>query len=105
MISKEEIKKLADLARIDMKDEEIENLRGEMDAILDYVGQVKSITGGGIVGVPSPEQGEGDTIVRGEVNVMREDQNPTESQTYSQELIAEFPESENNYLKVRKILG
>ena len=45
MISKEEIKKLADLARIDIKDEEIEGLRGEMDAILDYVGQVKSVTG------------------------------------------------------------
>ena len=97
MISKEEIKKLADLARIEISDEEVESLRGEMDAILEYVGQISRI--------PSPEQGEGDTIVRGEVNVLREDTNPTESGTYSKELIANFPNKEKNYLKVKKILG
>ena len=37
MISKEDIKKLADLARIDIKDEEAENLGKEMDDILEYV--------------------------------------------------------------------
>ncbi|MEK7117017.1 MAG: Asp-tRNA(Asn)/Glu-tRNA(Gln) amidotransferase subunit GatC [Patescibacteria group bacterium] len=102
MISKEEIKKLADLARIDVADGEIENLRGEMDSILEYVGQIKKVAREAVF--PSPEQGGGDTIVRGEVNVMREDTNPTESEKYSKELTAEFPDSENNYLKVKKIL-
>ncbi len=99
MISKEEIKKLADLARIEIPDEEVESLRGEIDAILDYVGQVSAVAEG--AGIPSPEQGEGQG---GIFNIMREDANPTESQTYSKDLIAEFPQKENNYLKVKKIL-
>ena len=41
MISKEEIKKLADLARIEIKDEEAGSLGGEMDAILDYVKSIQ----------------------------------------------------------------
>lgn len=112
MISKEEIKKLADLARIDVSDEEIESLRSEMDSILDYVGQVSDVVGK--AGLPSPEQGlpamttrqavEGGRRPGGVLNVFREDQNPTESGTYSKDLISEFPEAQDNYLKVKKIL-
>ena len=101
MISKEEIKKLADLARIDLADAEIAELAGEMDAILDYVGQVKSIQG------LHPDEAESKDEAEeglGGVNVFREDANPTESETYNKELIAEFPHSQNNYLKVKKIL-
>lgn len=94
MISKEEIKKLAGLARIEVKEDEIESLRGEMDAILDYVGQVKSVAG------DSKEETEIGTLR----NVMREDENPAEAGTYSKELIAEFPNKEGDYLKVKKIL-
>lgn len=94
MISKEEIKKLADLARIDMDDGEMENLRGEMDAILDYVSQVKSVA-------ENLKEGVETGALK---NVMREDSDPNESGVYSKELIAEFPEKENSYLKVKKIL-
>ena len=102
MVSKEDIKKLADLARVEVADEEAESLAGEIDAILAYVGQVKEVVGN--TGFPSPDKGEGLREARCGVNIMREDINPTESGTYSKELIAEFPESENNYLKVKKIL-
>jgi aspartyl-tRNA(Asn)/glutamyl-tRNA(Gln) amidotransferase subunit C len=94
MISTEEIKKLADLARIEIDDNEVEKLGGEMGAILEYVGQVKEIAGNAIEKI---EVGENR-------NVLRNDENPTASETHSKELIAEFPESENNYLKVKKIL-
>jgi aspartyl-tRNA(Asn)/glutamyl-tRNA(Gln) amidotransferase subunit C len=101
MISKEEIKKLADLARIEMGEEEMQQLSGEMDAILGYVGQVKSI-------VEEKDLESPPLVVRGGlggvINIMREDKNPTESETYSKELIAEFPKSQDNYLKVKKIL-
>ncbi len=97
MISKEEIKKLADLARIEIKDEEVEGLRGEMDAILDYVGQVSHVA--------SQNEAMRDEFDNNQIqNVLREDANPTESQTHSKELIAEFPDKENGYLKVKKIL-
>lgn len=94
MISKEDIKKLADLARIEVSDKEAENLTGEIGSILDYVGQVQKVAGTDDVGV---EVG----FVK---NVFREDENPTESGAYSKELIAEFPEKEGDYLKVKKIL-
>jgi aspartyl-tRNA(Asn)/glutamyl-tRNA(Gln) amidotransferase subunit C len=101
MISKEEIKKLAELARIEIGDDEAEKLGGEMDAILGYLNQVKEITEGKDAGSPP-------LVVRGGlggvINVLRNDENPTASETYSKELIAEFPKSENNYLKVKKIL-
>src|SRR3989344_6168921 len=100
MVSKEEIKKLADLARIDIKVEEQEKLASEIDAILEYVGQIKSVVGSGVGGSDTPLKVRGDW---GVMNIMREDENPTESGIYSKELIAEFPESEDNYLKVKKI--
>lgn len=97
MISKEEIKKLADLARISLEDGEIEKLRGEMNAILDYVGQVKSVAG---------EEKAGE--ISEHYNVMREDGSPdrpaAESGTRSKELIEEFPEKKGDYLKVKKII-
>jgi len=94
MISKEDIKKLADLARIQIYDSEVVSLAGEMDAILGYVGQIQSVT--------NKETEEIDeNILR---NVLREDIEPTESGKYSKELVAEFPEEEKNYLKVKKIL-
>ncbi len=95
MISKETIKDLADLARIEIDEKEAEKLAGEIDAILEYVGQVKSIAGDAKEGV---EFG----AVK---NVFREDVEPTESGAYSKELTAEFPEREGDYLKVKKILN
>lgn len=102
MISKEEIKKLADLARIDIEEGEQKKLASEIDVILGYVGQIKSVVGGEVEGsVPPLDHKRG---LGGVINVLREDTNPTESETYSKELIAEFPKAQNNYLKVKKIL-
>ena len=66
MISKDDIKKLADLARIEIEDSELEGLAKEVDSILGYVGQIKSVVGN--VGFPSPDQGEGS---KGKVNRRR----------------------------------
>lgn len=98
MISKEEIKKLADLARLEMGDEEIEKMRGEMGDILNYVKIIQDF---------HPDETESKDEVEeglGVFNVLREDTNPTESETYSKDLIAEFPDKEGNHLKVKKIL-
>ena len=99
MISKDDIKKLADLARIEIEDSELDGLAKEVDSILGYVGQIKSVVGN--VGFPSPDQGEGQG---GVLNVMREDENPNESGAYTKELLAEAPETERGFIKVKKIL-
>lgn len=88
---------MAELARIEIKEEELESLRGEIDSILDYVGQIKEVTGT----VPPLDYKRG---LGGVINVMREDNKPNESGVYTEALVAEFPESEKGYLKVKKIL-
>ena len=92
MITKEDIKNLASLARIEIAPEEAEKLTAEVDAILDYVGQIKDISGD----------------IQGEVpklrNIMREDVVTNEEGEYTEKLLSNAPARERNYLKVKKIL-
>lgn len=97
MISKGDIKKLADLARIEIKEEEQEQLATQIDEILGYVGQVSHVASQ----ASAMRGGVDDTQIQ---NVMREDASPHEPGTYSRDLINEFPEKEGDYLKVKKIL-
>ena len=93
MITKEEIQKLADLARISLSDSEKELLRKDIDGILDYVGQIKKAE------VEAKEAWE-----PAERNVMREDVVTTVSGEYKKSLIEAAPSHENGYVKVKKIL-
>ncbi|HEY9584048.1 MAG TPA: Asp-tRNA(Asn)/Glu-tRNA(Gln) amidotransferase subunit GatC [Candidatus Paceibacterota bacterium] len=93
MITKEEIQKLADLARISLSDNEKESLRKDIDGILEYVGQIKQVK------VPVGEVWE-----PAERNVMREDVVTTESGSYKESLIDAAPQHERGLIKVKKIL-
>lgn len=98
MISGKDVKKLADLARIEVEESELEGLAGEMGDILEYVKSIQEFQS-------NEAESEANTLEGLEVrNVMREDQNPNEPQSFSKEIIAEFPDSEGDYLKVKKIL-
>ena len=95
----ENIKKLANLARIEMTDEEMKGMAREFDPILAYVGQVqeavKLISGNG------EDKNESDYKLK---NVMREDTPTSEPDIYSEKIIKEMPESEKDFLKVKQIL-
>lgn len=93
-ISKEEITKLADLARIEVPETEVESLALEMDSILDYVKIIQDFHS------DDNEMKEDSSVI----NVMREDQNPSESGGFTEDILREFPNKENGYLKVKKIL-
>ncbi|MCI5108489.1 MAG: Asp-tRNA(Asn)/Glu-tRNA(Gln) amidotransferase subunit GatC [Candidatus Pacebacteria bacterium] len=92
MIKKEEILHLAKLSHLKFSDEEIVKLEKDLDSILDYVDQVKEVTG------------EAEKSIGAVHNVMREDENPFSSGENSEEIINEFPEKEGDFLKVKKIL-
>jgi len=94
MISKEDIKKLADLARIDVREDELENIRAKMEGVLSYVSEVQEITSS----APTKE----DVPVLH--NVLREDGEPEISGSYTDAILANAPEKEGHYIKVRKIL-
>jgi len=94
MLNEDDIKKLAKLARIELTEEEIEKLPKEVDNILGYVAQLKEVTSS------LPEE-----KIAGDLrNVTREDVNPTETGTNTKDIVADMPASQDNYLKVEKIL-
>jgi aspartyl-tRNA(Asn)/glutamyl-tRNA(Gln) amidotransferase subunit C len=92
MISKEDIKNLADLARIEVSDSEAEGLTSQIDSILGYVGQIQNSTGDAKMDVPKLR------------NVMREDLVTNNSDEYTDKLLNNAPSREGRYLKVKKIL-
>jgi aspartyl-tRNA(Asn)/glutamyl-tRNA(Gln) amidotransferase subunit C len=94
MLEIKDIENLAKLARIELSDSEKKSLLKEIEPILGYVAQLKEVTS--VVG---------EEKVAGEHrNIIREDANVTESETYTEAIVAEFPEKDKNYLKVKKIL-
>ena len=92
MITKEDIKNLADLARIEIAPEEAEKLTAEVDSILDYVGQIKNVSGDIEREIPKLR------------NVLREDVVTNNGGEYTEKLLSNAPAREKNYLKVKKIL-
>lgn len=93
MISENDVKKLATLARIKLSPEEETKLARDMESILGYVQQIQS--------VEIPEMSGRKERVR---NVLRDDANPHESGIHTQDILNEAPGREGDYLKVKKIL-
>ena len=94
-MDREKVLNLARLARIKISDTEADNLSHEFEAILNYVGEVKSVEAS--VRKQSPEE----YPVR---NVMRADGEPHQSGIYTEAILANAPSRKDNYLKVKKIL-
>ncbi len=92
MITKEDIKNLAKLSRIEVSEKEAESLTHEIDSILDYVSQIQNSAGDTKKTTPKLR------------NVLREDQITTESGQYTEKLLSNAPKRQKNYLKVKKIL-
>jgi aspartyl/glutamyl-tRNA(Asn/Gln) amidotransferase C subunit len=95
-VTKDEVKKLADLARIELSDREVTKLQGEIDSIISYIDTIRK--------VQLPEKPEGSVYLDIE-NVMREDGVPHETGIHTDRLLAQVPRKEKNFLKVKKILG
>lgn len=95
MITKEDIQNLAELARIEVGEGEIERFRSSIEDILGYVSEVRTVSGGEV----------SNTLSVGALrNVFREDTEPHESGKYTEGVLVNAPDKENGYLKVKKIL-
>lgn len=95
MISTTEIEKLAALARIKLTPAEKESFTTQIDAILGYVDQLKSVTVGEAT----------DTATSSQVNVFREDTAPHTPGEYTEALLSNAPSRDGQYVKVKKIIG
>jgi aspartyl-tRNA(Asn)/glutamyl-tRNA(Gln) amidotransferase subunit C len=91
-ISNDEIKKLGDLARINVSDAEIEQFKQDLDSILAYVDQIQKADVGDVEEVHMVK------------NVVREDDNMIPAGTHTEDILNQAPDTKDGFIKVKKIL-
>jgi aspartyl-tRNA(Asn)/glutamyl-tRNA(Gln) amidotransferase subunit C len=93
MLTAEEVKKIALLARIELSDAEVEKFRKDLSTVLDYVEELKQVDTEGLEIVSQ---------VTGLQNVQREDA-PVVADN-REDIMANAPEIKDGYYKVKAIL-
>ncbi len=88
-----DIENLAKLCRIELSDDEKKELAGEMDSILSFVDQIQKV-----------KTGDSKSEVNDLRNVMREDKNSYVGGEFTDVILAEAPDTEGQYIKVKKVL-
>ena len=94
-MKREDIEHLARLARIRLTEEEKEQLPEQLSSIVSYVSVVSEIAG---------EEADATPQVGVRHNVFRQDEVTNKPDEYTEDVMAEMPESEGRYLSVKKIL-
>jgi len=93
-ISADDVRKVAQLARLDLPEEKIATYTGQLESILEYVGQLEGIDTDGV-----PETTRAVEVV----NVTREDSvQPT---PVREEILNQAPLREGDFFRVPKILA
>jgi len=95
-VTKDEVKKLAELARIELTDKEVGKFQGEIESIVAYIDTIQKVK------LPSQPEGSAHLDIE---NVMREDGEPHAPGAYTEQILAQAPKREGKFLKVKKILG
>lgn len=93
MISKEEVKKMAELSLLAVEESELDTLTGEIDAILGYISEIDSIAS-------DQELREKPELY----NVMRDDEVTNKEHEYTERILAEAPRHDGTFVQVKKIL-
>lgn len=94
-LSRDDILKLARLARLDLTDEEIEQYSKELTEILHYVEQLQQVD---VSGLKQTNQ------VTGLMNVMRKDE-VVDYGYAPKELLKNVPEVQDDQIRVRRMIG
>ncbi|PID32400.1 Asp-tRNA(Asn)/Glu-tRNA(Gln) amidotransferase GatCAB subunit C [Candidatus Saccharibacteria bacterium] len=94
-ITRDDVLKLAKLARIDVTDDEVDAFAKEFSAILEYVEQLQDVDTEGLK--PTSQ-------VTGLTNVMRPD--VVRDYGYKpHDLLANVPATQNDHIKVKRMIG
>jgi aspartyl-tRNA(Asn)/glutamyl-tRNA(Gln) amidotransferase subunit C len=93
MLTKEEVVKIAKLARIELTEKEVEKFQKELSVVLDYVDELKQVNTEGLEEVSQ---------VTGLVNVQREDKAALASNRDA--ILSQAPEIKDGFYKVKAIL-
>lgn len=92
-ITKADVQKLANLSRLEVTEEEAQKLAEELGSILEYVGQINSALTNEDITVSLPSQ-----------NILRADKVTNKSEEFTSSLLKSAPESEQGFVKVKKII-
>jgi len=92
-MDKDQILHLATLARLELTENEINTFPGQLASVLDFVKQVEDVDVSGV-----------ETRDFTRTNIMREDTNAFVAGENREAILAEMPETKDNYLKTKKIL-
>ncbi len=93
LLTKEEVKKLGQLARIELSEAEIERFQKDLTAVLEYAGELSKVDTEGVEEISQ---------VTGLTNVLRDDRERLSD--LRDTIIANFPESKDDFLKIKSIL-
>lgn len=93
-ISREDVAKLAKLARLALTDDELDSFAGQLDAILGYVGQIQAVDVTGVTPTGNPLR---------DVNVTRPD--VVAPSLPQEQALAEAPAADEGRFAVPQILG
>ena len=93
MLTKDEVVKIAQLARIALTEKEVEKFQKELSTVLDFVDELKAVD---VTGLEEVAQ------VTGLVNVQRQDK-IIEAENHDA-ILSQAPEIKDGYYKVKAIL-
>jgi len=91
LINKKTLEYLAELGRIDLDERSEDKLLRDLQSILEYFDELKEVDTENI------EPMAGGTIGK---NVFRDDENGENGKTKNENLVEQFPDEQNGYLKV-----
>jgi aspartyl-tRNA(Asn)/glutamyl-tRNA(Gln) amidotransferase subunit C len=94
-LTREDVLKLARLARINLSDDEVDKFAAEFSAILQYVEQLQAVD---VNGLDPTNQ------VTGLTNVMRKDEIRDYGYT-KEELLKNVPKVKDNLIQVKRMIG
>lgn len=95
MLSRDDVLKLAQLARLELSDAEVEEYATELSAVLQYVEQLSEVN---VKGLKPTQQ------VTGLTNVTREDE--VKNYGYDpKDLLKNVPETKDGHIKAKRMVG
>ena len=94
MLSKDEVKKIANLARIEISEEESERYSRELSDILGFVEKLNEADTDGMEPIAH---------ITGAKNVIREDKVVEHSDETKEKIISNFPEKKDRFDKVKAV--
>ena len=95
MLSKDDVKNIASLARVGIEDKEIEDYQKNLSAILDYFKELEEL---------NTDDVEPIGHITGRSDVSRKDERGEPDEKEREDILNNSPERKNNYVKVKSVL-